>query len=236
MPAPADPAPSPPTVERGAALALLPVAATIDYYALPGWLQNQPLVQFAPQLIGYLAFALWASHNGSIVSRIGLPRSQWRQGLRLGAVTGTILGCVNSLVILHLVPYLGRDITFLRDTPHARVPVEIMLPWFIAGIALFVEVNFRGFVLGRLAVIESALWRGAMLQRISPFALLTSALVFAFDPFMVATFQHLHWIAVYDGLVWGMVWVLTRNLYATIVAHAVEVAIVYSAVRWTLIG
>ena len=125
MPAPADPAPSPPTVERSAALALLPVAATIDYYALPAWLQNQPLVQFAPQLIGYLAFALWASHNSSIVSRIGLPRSQWRQGLRLGAVTGTILGCVNSLVILHLVPYLGRDITFLRDTPHARVPVEI---------------------------------------------------------------------------------------------------------------
>jgi hypothetical protein len=236
MPASVDPATSPRTVERGSALALLPVAATIDYYALPGWLQNQPLMQFAPQLIGYLAFALWASHNTSIVSRIGLPRSQWRQGLRLGAVTGAILGCVNSLLIVHLVPSLGWDITFLRETPHARVPVQIMLPWFIAGIALLVEVNFRGFVLGRLAVIESELWRGAMLQRIPPFALLTSALVFAFDPFMVATFQHLHWIAVYDGLIWGLLWLLTRNLYATIAAHAVEVAIVYSAVRWALIG
>lgn len=44
--------------EWGAALALLPIAATIDYYALPDWLQSQPLVQFAPQLIGYLGFAL----------------------------------------------------------------------------------------------------------------------------------------------------------------------------------
>ena len=236
MPAPVDAAPSRRTDERAAALALLPVAATIDYYALPGWLQSQPSVQFAPQLIGYLALALWATQNGSIASRIGLQRSQWRQGLKLGAVTGTILGCVNSLVILRLVPSLGWDITFLTDTPHARVPVQIMLPWFIAGIALLVEVNFRGFVLGRLAVIESALWRGAIAQRLSPFALLTSALVFAFDPFMVATFQHLHWIAVWDGLVWGLLWLLTRNLYATIVAHAVEVVMMYSALRWTLMG
>ena len=220
----------------GAALALLPVAATIDYYALPEWLQSQPLLQFAPQLIGYLAFALWAAHNNSIASRIGLQRSQWRLGLTVGVVTGTLLGCVNSFVILRLVPSLGGDITFLRDTPHARVPLQIMLPWLIAAIALFVEVNFRGFVLGRLAVIESAVWRGPMLQRLSPLALSTSALVFAFDPFMVATFQHLHWIAVYDGLIWGLLWLLTRNLCATIVAHAVEVVIMYSAVRWALMG
>ena len=234
MSAPVDPAPSPPTDERGAALALLPVAATIDYYALPAWLQSQPLVQFAPQLIGYLAFALWASYNGSVAIRIGSQRSQWRHGLRVGALTGTILGFVNSLVILRLLPSLGWDITFLRDTPHAAVPVQIMVPWFIAGIALMVEVNFRGFMLGRLAVIESTLWQGAMLQRLSPIALSTSALVFAFDPFMVGTFRHLHWIAVYDGAVWGLLWLLTRNLYATIVAHAVEVVIVYSAVRWAL--
>jgi hypothetical protein len=236
MPAPLDPAPSPPTDERGAALALLPVAATIDYYALPEWLQAQPLVQFAPQVIGYLAFALWASHNRSIVSRIGLQPSQWRQGVRVGAVTGTILGCMNAFVILHLVPSLGWDITFLRDTPHAQVPVQIMVPWCIAAIALLVEVNFRGFVLGRLAVIESAVWRGEMLRRLSPIALVTSAVVFAFDPFMVATFQHLHWIAVYDGFIWALLWLLTRNLYTTIGAHAVEVLIVYSAVRWALMG
>ena len=82
-----------------------------------------------------------------------------------------------------------------------------MLPWFICGIALFVELNFRGFLLGRLAVLESGLWRSGLAQRFSPLALITSALIFAFDPFMVNTFQHLHWIAVWDGLIWGVIWV-----------------------------
>jgi len=67
-------------------------------------------------------------------------------------------------------------------------------------------------------------------------ALLTSTLVFAFDPFMVATFRDLHWIAVWDGLVWGLLWRLTGNLYVTIVAHAVEVIVVYSAVRLVLMS
>jgi hypothetical protein len=224
------------TDERGAALALLPVAATLDYYALPDWLQTQPLVQFAPQLIGYLAFALWASHNGSILSRVGL---QWRhltRGAILGAVTGLALGCLNSLVILRFVPSLGWDITFLKETPHAQIPVLIMMPWFIIGIAIAVELNFRGFLLGRLAALELLLWRGAGLQRLPPLALFTSAAVFAFDPFLVSTFRHLHWIALWDGLVWGLLWLATRNLYATIVAHAVEVLVVYSAVRSVLMS
>ena len=58
-----------------------------------------------------------------------------------------------------------------------------------------------------------------------------SALLFAFDPFLVATFQHLHWVAVWDGLVWGALWVMLRNLYATIVAHAVEVIVLYGVMR-----
>jgi hypothetical protein len=219
------------TDERGAALALLPVAATLNFYALPDWLQMQPLVQLAPQLLGYLAFALWASHNGSILSRVGLQRPHLTRGAMLGALTGLVLGCLNSLVILRFVPSLGWDITFLKETPHAQIPVLIMVPWFITGIAVAVEFNFRGFVLGRLAALESLLWRGAMLRRVPPLALLTSAAVFAFDPFMVSTFRHLHWIALWDGLVWGLLWLLTRNLYATIVAHAVEVIVVYSAVR-----
>ena len=32
------------------------------------------------------------------------------------------------------------------------------------------------------------------------------SLVFSFDPFMVHTFQHLHWIAVGDGLIWAFIW------------------------------
>ncbi|HKT34784.1 MAG TPA: CPBP family glutamic-type intramembrane protease [Nitrospira sp.] len=224
------------TDERGAALALLPIAATLDYYALPEWLQSQPLVQFAPQVIGYLALALWSSHNRCVLTRLGLQPFYWRRGAKMGLVTGVCLGSLNTFVILKLMPSGGSDISFLKDTPHAQMPVLIMVPWFISMIALLVELNFRGFVLGRLATLESTIWRQAILRRISPLALCSSAMVFAFDPFMVTTFRDLHWIALSDGLVWGLLWLRTRNLYATIVAHAVEVIVVYSAVRAALMS
>ena len=34
-----------------------------------------------------------------------------------------------------------------------------------------------------------------------------------------------------EWLIWGIIWLRTRNLYITIVAHAVEVIVMYSAVR-----
>jgi len=221
--------------EQGAALALLPTAATLDFYALPASLQEQTLVQFAPQILAYLALGLWAAHNRDIVSRLGLEKWKVRDGLRWGLLTGLLLGCLNTFVILSAYPHLGYDISFLKTTPHGRLPLLVMAPWFICGIALFVELNFRGFLLGRLAALESRLWRSGLAQRLSPLALITCALLFAFDPFMVNTFQHLHWIALWDGLIWGVIWLRTRNLYITIVAHAVEVIVMYSAVR-TAIG
>ena len=220
--------------ERGAALALLPIAATLDYYALPASLQAQLLIQFAPQLLAYGAFGLWAAHNTNIAARLGLARQGLRNGLRWGLPTGLALGCLNTIVILAAVPHLGYDIAFLKATPHAQLPVFVMIPWFICAIAVFVEVNFRGFLLGRLAGLESRLWKSGSARRFTPLALITSALVFAFDPFMVKTFQYLHWIALWDGLIWGAIWVHTRNLYTTIVAHAVEVVVMYSAVRVAL--
>jgi membrane protease YdiL (CAAX protease family) len=222
--------------ERGAALVLLPLAATLDYYALPGWLQEQTIVQCAPQAIAYLACALWAAHNSGLVSRFGLERQKFGRGVVVGLLTGLVLGSVNSYLILNASPRLGYDITFLRQTPHAQLPVFVMLPWFICGIALFVEFNFRGFLLGRLVALESTIWRFGPARRLSPLALLISAFVFAYDPFMTATFQHLHWIAAWDGLIWGTIWVYTRNLYATIVAHAIEVIVMYSAVRAALMS
>ena len=66
-------------------------------------------------------------------------------------------------------------------------------------------------------------------------ALLLSALTFSFDPFMVATFGSLHWIAVWDGLIWGWMWIRLNNLYAVIIAHAVEVLILYLTVRAALL-
>ena len=220
--------------EWGAALALLPIAATLDFYALPASLQEQTLVLFAPQIVAYLALGFWAAHNRDIVSRLGLEKEKVRDGLCWGLLTGLLLGCLNTFVILSAFPYLGYDIGFLKTTLHGRLPLLVMVPWFICGIALLVELNFRGFLLGRLAALESRLWRSGFAQRLSPLALITCALIFAFDPFMVNTFQHLHWIALWDGLIWGIIWLRTRNLYITIVAHAVEVIAMYSAVRMAI--
>lgn len=222
------------TEERGAALALLPTAATLAFYALPASLQEQTLVQFAPQILAYLALGLWATRNRDIVSRLRLEKGKVRDGLRWGFLTGLLLGCLNTVVILLAYPHLGYDISFLKTTPHGRLPLLVMAPWFICGIALFVELNFRGFLLGRLAALESGLWRSGLAQRLSPLALITCAVIFAFDPFMVNTFQHLHWIALWDGLIWGIIWLRARNLYITIVAHALEVMLMYLAVRAAL--
>jgi len=207
--------------EWGAGLALLPIHATLVFYLLPASLQEQPLMQFAPQLLAYLALALWSRRNRPLLPLLGLHPHGLKSGLWWGLVIGLSLGCLNTIMIL-------------KDTPHARIPPALMLPWVIGGIALFVEVNFRGFLLGRLVVLESALWQSPLLRRLSPLALITSAVAFSFDPFMVTTFQHLHWIAIWDGLVWGAVRLKKNNLYIPVVAHAVEVMVMYSAVRIAL--
>lgn len=220
--------------EQRTALALLPITATVAFYLLPASWQEHTSIQFAPQLLAYLALALWAAHNRPRLPRLGLHPQGLQSGLRLGLAIGLGLGGLNTMLILNAMPALGFDITFLKDTPHARISLLLMLPWVICGIALFVEVNFRGFLLGRLASLESHLWRSPGLQRLSPLALIASAITFSFDPFMVTTFQYLHWIAVWDGLVWGAVRLKTGNLYIPIVAHAVEVMVMYSAVRAAL--
>ncbi|MGH7184454.1 MAG: hypothetical protein ACREJN_21120 [Nitrospiraceae bacterium] len=152
--------------ERGAALALLPTAATAAFYALPASFQEQTLVQFAPQILAYFALGLWALRNRSIVSRLGLEKGNMRNGLRWGLLTGMLLGCLNTFVILMVYPHLNLGISFLKTTPHGRLPLLVMVPWFICGIALFVELNFRGFLLGRLAALESGLWKSGSLQHL----------------------------------------------------------------------
>ncbi|HEX6727573.1 MAG TPA: CPBP family intramembrane glutamic endopeptidase [Nitrospira sp.] len=227
------PAPSH-VVTMGAALALLPIGATFGYYGLPASLKAQLLVQFIPQFLAYVGLSLWATRASQVSVRLGLERRTVRNGVQWGILTGLLLGGLNTFVILSVYPSLGYDITFLKQTPHGRLPVLLMVPWLICGIALFIELNFRGFLLGRLADLESH-WRGTdSRKRPALLALAVSSLTFAFDPFMVNTFQHLHWIALWDGLIWGTIWLRTRNLWITIVAHAVEVMIMYSAVRATI--
>ena len=210
--------------ERGAGLVLFPIAASVLFYGAPTALQQHRLSQFLPQLCAYAALVLWSALNRSFVQRLGLPLKLFPQGLRWGLGTGLLLGTINALFILYLVPLLGGDYRFLADTPHAKIPMWVMVPWFILFIAVMVELNFRGFVLGRLLALKLS----------SATAVLISALLFAFDPFLVATFQQLHWIAVWDGLVWAMLWVTFRNLYTTIVAHAVEVIVLYGIMRIVL--
>ncbi len=223
-----------PVPEQAAWVGLLPALTTFCYYLLPRALSQPAVVQFVPQLIAYGAFLWWAHRNGSLVARLGLEPAKLPEGLRQGSFIGLVLGLVNVAVILWLIPRLGRDITFLQQTPHAKIPVWIMLPWFILFIALFVEVNFRGFQLGRLLRLARGFCPTRAQELAAPAALLLSATTFAFDPFMVATFQHLHWIALWDGLIWGTIWLRRHNLYITIVAHAVEVVMLYSVVRYWL--
>jgi hypothetical protein len=220
--------------ERGAALTLLPIAATGLFYLLPAALQQERLVQFLPQLLAYVGLTLWCAQNRNRIVKLGLPLDRLRAGLLPGILAGIALGTLNVLVILRIVPWIGYDIAFLTSTPHAKIPFFMMVPWFILFIAVAVELNFRGFLLGRTLALCRSFLRSAASRLASSIAIGTSALVFAFDPFMVATFHHLHWIAVWDGVIWGIIWVRLGNLYATIIAHAVEVLIVYSVVRAAL--
>ncbi len=217
--------------ERHAGLTLVPALSTALYYVLPPGLQSSVTVQLLPQVLAYLAFAVWSTGNRPVIGHLGLEPEHGLRGLSWGIPVGLALGLLNSWVILQVVPGLGADIEFLKHTPHAQVPIWLMVPWVIVVIALFVEVNFRGFQLGRwLALFDRAPLLGA--SRTAPVAAVSvSALLFAFDPFMVETFQHLHWIAVWDAVVWGCLWLKLRNLYATITAHAVEVIVMYLTVR-----
>ena len=217
-------------------LACVPILSTGVCHALPASSQDLRLVQFLPQLLAYAAFGIWLVRNDDPRRRLGLAPHLRPEGLRWGLRIGLALGLINVSVILWIVPWLGYDIQFLRETPHARIPVLIMVPWFIGVIALFVEVNFRGFLLGRLLTWFSRLLPHAPPLTPHALAIVVSALVFSFDPFMVVTFRHLHWIAVWDGLIWGVLWVRLRNLYAPIVAHAVEVIVMYTLIRQVLIS
>lgn len=215
----------------GAALSLLPIGTTFGYYSLPESFREELLAQFMPQLLAYAGLGLWTVYASQPLRQLGLEKEKVRSGFQWGALTGLLLGSLNTFVILAVYPFFGYDIMFLKQTPHGRLPILLMVPWLICGIALFVELNFRGFLLGRLAELESSWWTTDSSRRIAPLALITSTLTFAFDPFLVNTFRHLHWIALWDGFIWGSIWLGTRNLWMTIVAHAIEVIIMYSAVR-----
>jgi membrane protease YdiL (CAAX protease family) len=219
-----------------AGLAILPILATVSFYLLPESWQAQRLCQFAPQIVAYVSFGIWAVCNADIIPKLGLQPTKSSAGIRLGLLIGLLLGSLNTTLIVYGAPALGLDIEFLRNVPHAHIPLTVMVPWFIIFIAIAVEMNFRGFLLGRLLALFSHHTRPSKDLSIiaSVMALGISSLAFAFDPFMVSTFQHLHWIAVWDGFIWGWFWLRTRNLYIPIAAHSMEVIIEYLLIRAAL--
>jgi len=223
--------------ERVAWLALIPVLATGLFYLLPIAIQQNKFIQFLPQLFAYFALGVWFRLNPGGLKRLGMKPEDLLTGIKWGLVVGLLLGVFNTFVILWLVPSVGGDIVFLKETPHANMPTWVMVPWGILVIAIGVELNFRGFLLGRLENVLCQWTRGrqfGIMERGSIFAIFVSAIVFAFDPFMVTTFKHLHWIAIWDGLIWGWLWVRLRNLYTVILAHAVEVVIMYLSIKVAL--
>ena len=212
----------------------LPLLVAGLFYVLPGDVQQSRLLQFVPQASAYFALVFWVRSNTNVKDRLGLRVKGLNRSVLWGCATGVLLGIINTCVILFGVPAIGEDVTFLRETPHAAMPTWFMVPWGILGIAAFVELNFRAFLLGRLEVIFCRSLRVPYVENAaggSVLAILGSALVFAFDPFMVMTFRHLHWIAVWDGLIWGWLWVRLQSLYAVIVAHTIEVIIMYLSIK-----
>ena len=210
--------------ERGAWLVAVPLLATILYYALPAAPQENLWFILSPQLAAYGVLAIWLVQNRHPWTRLRLESSRLG-ALSWGGLTGLGLGVINLTVLLWVIPGLGGNLSFLRETPHAQAPVWLMFPFGIGAIAIMVELNFRGFQLGRLLALfgSSRTAQGC--------AIIVSAFAFAWDPFMVHVFRSLHWMAFTDGVVWGVLLLRTRSLYATMAAHAVEVWILYAALK-----
>jgi membrane protease YdiL (CAAX protease family) len=204
---------------------MVPLLATGLYYVLPGALRENLWLILSPQLAAYGMLGIWLGQNREPWVRLRLESSRLLAALRWGGLTGLALGVINLTVLLWVIPGMGGNLSFLRETPHAQAPAWLMFPFGIGAIAILVELNFRGFQMGRLLALFGSSRTG------QGCAIIVSAFAFAWDPFMVHVFQSLHWMALTDGLIWGVLLLRTRSLYATMAAHAVEVWILYAGLK-----
>jgi len=176
-------------------------------------------------MVSLSALGIWFSRNPEIFRRLYLRKKGVKAGVALGIAVGLGLGLFNLFVIIKLTPWLGYANGFLRETPHADLPLWIMFPFGILLISFLIEVLYRGWILGQfLNLFRSS--RGGTCG-----AIFFSALYFSFDPFMVIYFKGYHWLALTDGIIWGALLLKTENLFSTISAHTVEVWIVYLVLK-----
>lgn len=228
-------------------LLMLPVAATLAIWtlylspagaALVAWGQSLGderwrawALQLLPLGVGLAAVISWLMANRWDWPNLGIRQGGWRWSLGSAAV-GIGLALANLFVIMVVAPFVlsgrGVDYHLLYETPHALVAPWFMLLVVIPLVALAVELLFRGFLLGRLLLWMpvGALGRWG--------AIVTASLFFAWDPFLVMSFREWHWLGWSDGVVWGYLFYRSGTLVAPIVAHGVEVSLLYVIFRWVV--
>jgi len=211
--------------ERWSGLAAVPAVLTVAFPFWSPFSSDSLWPTLVPQIAAYACLAVWWAVNDRRLDRLFLVSHNLKKRLMLGGLVGILTGLINFWVIVKLTPWMGYSFDFLRDTPHARMPFAVMVPWGIVMIAVLVEINFRGFMLGRFMAMLGGRPYG------SAAAAILSAVVFSLDPFMVTVFRGYHWLALTDGLIWAGLLLRTGNLSSTVTAHAVEVILVYSVLR-----
>src|SRR5437016_4419230 len=95
-----------PQAEQWSEAALIPALATAGYYVLPAELQKSLAVQFLPQILAYCSLVVWVTKNKAASFRLGLACSQFSRGMQWGLPVGSMLGIVNVMIILWIVPWL----------------------------------------------------------------------------------------------------------------------------------
>ncbi|HLF85776.1 MAG TPA: CPBP family intramembrane glutamic endopeptidase [Nitrospiria bacterium] len=208
--------------ERFNWLVFIPILANILYYLLPPKKANTALL-FFPQILSYVMMIAWSCINKP--SNIRINTANYKASIIYGFAVGLITGATNLFFILKVTGWLGQDYEFLRETPHAKMPFLLMMPFGIILISAFVEINFRGFILSRFLTIFRNSSGGAFA------AIAISSIVFATDPFMLFYFKIFAWLALFDGLIWGYLYYRTGNILGPIAAHSICVMIVYTILK-----